>query len=148
MKEIKKILVPVDFSNNSPKLLDAAVYLAKNFNARLEVVYVVESLDNYSGFAVPHISLENFEQELREAAERKMEAFLEDNLEEGIAHDARILSGDVPAEITRHAKDAGCDLIVIATHGYKGLEKALFGSVAERVVKTAPCPVLTINPYQ
>ena len=148
MNEIKKILVPVDFSENSRKILESAVYLAGKFEARLSVVFVVQSFDDYSGFFVPHIPIAQFEEEMVQGARQKMESFLAENLGREVPREARVLSGDVAGEILRHAAEEGADLIVMGTHGYKGLEKVLFGSVAERVVKMAPCPVLTINPYR
>ena len=63
-------------------------------------------------------------------------------------NEAKVLSGDVAEEIINYTESQGIDMIIMGTHGYKGLEKVLFGSVAEKVVKTAPCPVLTINPYK
>jgi len=62
--------------------------------------------------------------------------------------EAKVLVGDVGEEIIRHAEESGMDMIVMGTHGYKGLEKVMFGSVAEKVVRSSPCPVLTINPYK
>ena len=59
-----------------------------------------------------------------------------------------ILTGDVAEEILEHARTNNCDLIVMGTHGYKGFERILFGSIADKVVKTACCPVMTINPFQ
>jgi nucleotide-binding universal stress UspA family protein len=142
--EIKKILVPVDFSENSKKILDSAGDLAGQFGASLSVVFVVQSFDDYSGFFVPHMPVAKFEEEMVQGAEKKMENFLADH--EGI--EAKVVVGDVAEEVVRHAQEAGVDMIIMGTHGYKGLEKVMFGSVAEKVVKTAPCPVLTINPYQ
>ncbi len=60
----------------------------------------------------------------------------------------KILIGDAASEIIRYAQEEKIDLIIMGTHGRKGLEKALFGSVAEKVVKNSPVPVLTINPYK
>ena len=77
-----------------------------------------------------------------------MESFLDANLEEGLRNDAKILKGDIADQITAYAAQKQCGLIMIATQGYRGFEKALFGSVADRVLKTAPCPVMTINPSQ
>lgn len=148
MNEITKILVPIDFSKNAPKILKSAVYVAKKFDAELRIVYVVESLDAYAGFAVPHISLTKLEEELRIGAENKMTDFIEENTPQGIAYKDKVLVGDVAEEIKNYADNEQCDLIIIGTHGYKGLEKTLFGSVAEKVLKVAPCPVLTINPYK
>ena len=83
-----------------------------------------------------------------QSAEKKMESFLKENLDETISCDSKILAGDVAEEIISYAEREKAGLIVMGTHGYKGLEKVLFGSIAEKVVKTAPCPVLTINPYK
>ncbi|MGB3648977.1 MAG: universal stress protein [Desulfobulbales bacterium] len=142
--EIKNVLVPVDFSENSKKILEAAGYFSGMCEAQLHVVFVVQSFDDYSGFFVPHMPVAKFEEEMVQAAEQKMEKFLEGhkNVE------AKVLVGDVSEEIIRHAEESGMDLIIMGTHGYKGLEKVMFGSVAEKVVRSSPCPVLTINPYK
>jgi nucleotide-binding universal stress UspA family protein len=142
--EIKKILVPVDFSENSQKILGSAGDIAGQFGASLSVVFVVQSFDDYSGFFVPHMPVAQFEEEMVQGAEKKMANFLEGH--EGI--EAKVLVGDVAEEVVRHAEETEVDMIIMGTHGYKGLEKVMFGSVAEKVVKTAPCPVLTINPYK
>ena len=142
--EIKKILVPVDFSENSKKILDSAGDIAEKFGAALSVVFVVQSFDDYSGFFVPHMPVAKFEEEMVQGAEQKMDSFMGgyENVE------AKVLIGDVGEEVVRYAEEIGIDMIIMGTHGYKGLEKVMFGSVAEKVVKTAPCPVLTINPYK
>ena len=142
--EVKKILVPVDFSENSMKVLDAAGYFSGKCQAQLHAVFVVQSFDDYSGFFVPHMPVAKFEEEMVEAAEKKMESFLEKHKHV----EAKVLVGDVAEEIIRYAEESGMDLIVMGTHGYKGLEKVMFGSVAEKVVRSSPCPVLTINPYK
>jgi nucleotide-binding universal stress UspA family protein len=148
MDEVKKILVPVDFSENSQKILRSAVQIAEKFSAGLSVVFVVQSFEDYSGFFVPHMPISQFEEEMVQSAEKKMESFLKENLDETISCDSKILAGDVAEEIISYAEREKAGLIVMGTHGYKGLEKVLFGSIAEKVVKTAPCPVLTINPYK
>jgi len=142
--EIKKILVPVDFSENSKKILEAAGYFSEKCQAKLHAVFVVQSFDDYSGFFVPHMPVAKFEEEMVQAAEEKMRNFLIDH--ENI--EAKVLVGDVAEEIIRHAEESGMGLIVMGTHGYKGIEKVMFGSVAEKVVRSSPCPVLTINPYK
>ena len=142
--DIKKVLVPVDFSENSRKILDAAGYFSGKCHADLHVVFVVQSFDDYSGFFVPHMPVAKFEEEMVQAAEQKMKTFLADHKDIG----SKVLVGDVAEEIVRYAEDQGFDLIVMGTHGYKGLEKVMFGSVAGKVVRSAHCPVLTINPYK
>ncbi|MDX1776870.1 MAG: universal stress protein [Desulfobulbales bacterium] len=142
--DVKNVLVPVDFSENSKKILEAAGYFSGICQAQLHVVFVVQSFDDYSGFFVPHMPVAKFEEEMVQAAEQKMETFLEGQKD----IEAKVFVGDVAEEIIRHAEESGMDLIVMGTHGYKGLEKVMFGSVAEKVVRSSPCPVLTINPYK
>ncbi len=148
MKEIKKILVPVDFSENSTKIVQSAAAIAGKLEAKLDIVFVVQSFEDYSGFFVPHMPIAQFEEEMIQSAEKKMESYVEENVKQDVVNEAKVLSGDVAEEIINYAKAQGIDMIIMGTHGYKGLEKVLFGSVAEKVVKTAPCPVLTINPYK
>ena len=146
MNNITKILVPTDFSEHSNRVLQSAVMIARKFGAAIEVVFVVESLDAYAGFAVPHLPLENLEKDLLDRAERKMTDFISEHMPKDIPHASAVLNGNVPKEIVRHAEAKGCDLIMIGTQTCKGVEKALFGSVTERVIKTAQCPVLSMNP--
>ena len=142
--EVNKVLVPVDFSENSKKILEAAGYFSGTCQAQLHVVFVVQSFDDYSGFFVPHMPVAKFEEEMVQAADEKMETFLAG--QKNIT--SKVLVGDVAEEIIRHAEESGMDMIIMGTHGYKGLEKVMFGSVAEKVVRASPCPVLTINPYK
>lgn len=146
MHDIKKILVPTDFSDHSNRVLQSALMIARKFEAAIEVVFVVESLDAYAGFAIPHLPLENLEKDLLERAKHKMTEFVNENMPPDIPHTSAVLNGKVPEEIVRHAKATDCDLIMIGTQTGKGVEKALFGSVTERVIKSAHCPVLSMNP--
>ncbi len=146
MNNITKILVPTDFSEHSNRVLQAATMIARKFGAAIEVVFVVESLDAYAGFAVPHLPLEKLEKDLLDRAKHKMTEFVNEHMAKDIPHANAVLNGNVPKEIVRHAEAAGCDLIMIGTQTCKGVEKALFGSVTERVIKTAHCPVLSMNP--
>jgi len=148
MNEIKKIMVPVDFSENSQKILSTAADFAARFKAELVVVFVVQSFDDYSGFFVPHMPIIQLEEEMVKSAREKMKSFVAETLDDSIPQATAILSGDVVEEVNRFAGEQKVDLIIMGTHGYKGLDKILFGSVAEKIVKTAPCPVLTINPYR
>jgi len=148
MKDIKKILVPVDFSENSTKILTSAVYFANKFSATLTIVYVLQSFEDYEGFFIPHMPIAQFENEMFENAKGKMESFVRENLAPDIPHESMVLCGDVAEELVNFAGNNAIDLIVMGTHGYKGLEQILFGSVASSVVKTAPCPVMIVNPYK
>lgn len=148
MKEFKNILCPIDFSESSAKVVPYAVSLAEKFNAKLYLVYVVRELRHFTGFYIPHTSIASFEAEVARGAEKNMQNFVEEHCE-GIKNlETRVIIGDVGEELNKMASSAGIDLIVMGTHGRKGLDKAIFGSVAEKVVKSAPCPVLTVNPYK
>jgi len=146
LEDVKKILVPVDFSDNSQKVFGAAVNVAAKFGAKLVCIFVVQSFEDYSGFFVPHMPIIQFQEEMQVSAEKKMADFLEDNLPSGLTGSGKVVVGDVGEKIVAFAEQEKIDMIVMGTHGYKGLERALFGSVAEQVVKTASCPVLTVNP--
>lgn len=79
------------------------------------------------------------------SAEKKMQDFVEEHMQ-GLDVDARVAVGGISEKIAELAVSESIDLIIIATHGRKGMDRAVFGSVAEKVLKTAPCPVLTIHP--
>ncbi|MDF1613768.1 universal stress protein [Desulfurivibrio dismutans] len=148
MDDVRKILVPVDFSANSCKIMALAASLAQRFKAELAVVFVVQSFDDYSGFFVPREPIAQFEEEMIRNAEEKMQSFIQECLAPDAQVQTRVLTGDVADSIVEHATRTGVDLIVIGTHGYRGLERVLFGSVAEKVIKRADCPVISINPYR
>lgn len=149
---IKKVITPVDFSKNADFIARSAVYIAGAFKASLSFIFVVQNFEDYSGFFVPEMNMPNLERDLHVGAEKKMESFCKDYekscKEAGITKfQHTVLVGDVAERITDFAREEKGDLIVMGTHGYKGLEKVMFGSVADKVVKSAHCPVTTINPY-
>ena len=153
MQTIKRILTPVDFSDNSGKIIQAAIFMAGTFKAELYLVFVAQTFEDYSGFFVPPINLPNLEEELFASAQQQMETYVEDNrarfAEAGALQvTGKVLSGDIAEEILKYAVRKKVQLIVMGTHGYKGVERIMFGSVAEKVVKSACCPVMTINPYR
>jgi len=153
MQEITTVLTPIDFSENAAKVVRSAAYVAGTFKADLHCVFVVQNFEDYSGFFVPPVNLPNLEEELFASAQERMESFLAEHAkvieESGVASvTSAVLSGDVSEEILNYAVEKQCNLIVMGTHGYKGFERIMFGSVADKVVKTACCPVLTINPYR
>ncbi len=150
--EIKKVVTPVDFSDNSRLIAESAAYMAGKFGAAMDLVYVVQNFEDYSGFFVPQMTLPNLESELLGGAEKKMESFCQDIAEfctsSGVAKlKGKVFMGDVGEKIVEYANDSNADMVIMGTHGYKGLEKIMFGSVADKVVRAASCPVLTINPY-
>ncbi|PHR28077.1 MAG: universal stress protein [Desulfotalea sp.] len=150
--EIQHVVTPVDFSDNSKLIAESAAYLAGKFSASVHLVFVVQNFEDYSGFFVPQMTLPSLENELAESAETKMASFcgeMVDYCKKAGVKDLsyKVLTGDVGEKIVEYATDVEADLIVMGTHGYKGLEKIMFGSVADKVVRAASCPVTTINPY-
>ena len=145
MKEIKKILCAVDLSEHSKQVAEYAATLAKTLNASVIVVYTAPSLSQYVGFHVPPNTIENFVGEIVTGAEQSMENFVNENFA-GIEAKGQVLIGYAAEEILNRANDENADLIVMGTHGRKGIDRILFGSVAEKVVKNARVPVLTIRP--
>ena len=145
MKEIKKILCAVDLSDHSKAVAEYAAFLAKNLDASVIVVYTAPSLSQYVGFHVPPNTIENFVGEIVSGAEKSMESFVSENFA-GLDAKGQVLIGYAAEEILNRASDEHADLIVMGTHGRKGIDRILFGSVAEKVVKNATMPVLTIRP--
>lgn len=147
MKELKNILVPIDFSEPSLVLIPYAKYLVNKLGARIHLLYVVRSLSYMAGFYIPHPSIEKFEEEIIEGAKKVMEKLVEEHFQD-IPVKTYILIGDAASEIIKFSEENDIDLILMGTHGRKGLDKTIFGSVAECVVKGASCPVLTVNPHR
>ena len=152
MQSVNSVLTPIAFSHNADTILRAAIFVAKTFQAELHIVFVVQNFEDYSGFFVPPVHLPNLEEELYASAQQQMDAFIADHKhlcdEAGVSFVSKVLAGDVGEEVVKYAGEKGIQLIVMGTHGYKGLERIMFGSVAEKIVKTAPCAVLTLNPYR
>ncbi len=147
MKAIKNILFPVDLSETSAKIVPYLVTFTKKLGAKLHLLHVVMELRDFRGFYIPHTSLADFETEIAKGAERKMEDFVADNLEGVEQPQVKVVIGDVAEEIEKYVKAEGIDLIIMGTQGRSGLDRAIFGSVAEKVVKAAFCPVMTVNPH-
>ena len=150
--DIKHVVTPIDFSDNSKLIADSAAFIAGKFGASLNLVFVVQNFEDYSGFFVPQMHMPNLEDELLTGAETRMASFVdefrEDYVKLGVSDIvAKVLMGDVGEQIVEYATEIQADMIVMGTHGYKGLEKIMFGSVADKVVRAADCPVTTINPY-
>lgn len=150
MIEIKRILLPTDFSDCSREALKYAVGMAREFCAELTVLHVINEQIFTEGLTLPRvISEEELESEVRREAGRQMDNFLAsvEGLGE-LQHSTLIIRGKPFAEIVKYAKEKAVDLIVIGTHGRTGIEHVIFGSQAEKVVRRAPCPVLTVKPAQ
>ncbi len=148
MPQIKKILFPVDFTTATDKILPFVKDMVKVFNAKLYIMHVIRSPEEFAGFEMGPAWYATFEKELKEGAEKSMRRLVSEQLEDLEDVETNIEIGDIADTIIGFVNDNDVDMIIIGTHGRKGLEKVMFGSVAEGVIKDAPCPVLTINPYK
>lgn len=152
MIQLKRILFPTDFSAGAADAQNYAVALAREFHAELHLLHVVDELAVVPQFALG-LALPTYAKDLpermREAAGtealQKLDA-LRAGLPQGVPSVTAVNYGKPFVEIVRHAKSNDIDLIVMGTHGRGMLAQALLGSVAENVVRQAPCPVLTIRP--
>ncbi len=136
----KKILFPTDFSESSDAGLKYAASLARDTGAKLIIMHVEEPAAAYGGagdvfYATPEID----EATLRQRLEAVVPS------DKSIQFEHRLVTGDPSTEIVRLAEEDNVDLIVMGTHGRTGLVRLLMGSVAEAVVRRAPCPVFTLK---
>jgi nucleotide-binding universal stress UspA family protein len=135
------LLVPTDFSEYADYALDYAIELAKTFQARLTVLYVYY-LPSLALGEVSPVVIDDTLQAMETKARQQAQKALARVLRAGLQGDSVIVEGAPFQMIIDTAKDKGADLIVMGTHGRTGLSHVLMGSVAEKVVRLAPCPVL------
>jgi universal stress protein A len=141
---LKKILVPTDFSETSKKAVQYALRFAEQFGCKTALLYVVEPATPMIGAP---LAVEPFtDKDEFSMAEKDLAALAAESHTNG-AHSVNsfVRIGHAPNEITKAAKDLDVDLIIIATHGYTSWRHLCIGSTAERVVRTAPCPVLVVR---
>jgi nucleotide-binding universal stress UspA family protein len=143
--EIKKILVPIDFSDYSKSSLKYAVNFAKRFSAELYLIYVVEPIIYPPDFSMGQIAIPSLDLEMDKRAFEELNKLAEKEIPKELIANTIVKSGKPFIEIIETAGEEKIDLIIIATHGHTGMEHILFGSTAEKVVRKAPCPVLTLR---
>jgi nucleotide-binding universal stress UspA family protein len=146
MKQIRNIVVPIDFSGYTEKLFDYAVYIGTSFSAKLHLVHVVDIISGDAMLGMPMAA--EFQLQYETGARKRMDALVQELENKSSGSTGQIVSGEPVKEIVKFAESLQADLIVISTHGSKGLESILLGSVARRVVKHAHCPVLVMNPFR
>jgi nucleotide-binding universal stress UspA family protein len=148
MIEIKKILFPLDLTENSSKILPYVLSISDKYNSLIYLLHVVQDLNKWGKLYVPHPSMDKFQKEAIEGAKKAMDTVCENQLQSCPNFQKRVVSGDTVDEILKVIKSEDIDLLIMGTHGRKGLEHTIFGSVAEKVVRKSPAPVLLINPYK
>lgn len=142
MQAIQRILVPTDFSDSSAAGAEYASDLARKLGASVELIHVVEtaSLWSMAGAGI----LGNVLGQIRQDAERRLAGFAGKHFA-GVTLNRHVREGNPALEILRAAGEAGCNAIVMSTHGRTGPAHLLIGSVAEKVVRKSPVPVLTVR---
>lgn len=140
------ILVPTDFSDCADQAVEAATELAVKFGGKVSLLHVLQ--DIVASFPEPGVAYPipgNYLQELQAGAEQSLKTRMS-QIPDSAAGEIEIRHGSPFVEIVRFAKERQFDLIVLGTHGRSGLAHVLMGSVSEKVVRKAPCPVLTVRP--
>jgi nucleotide-binding universal stress UspA family protein len=146
MIALRRILVPTDFSKHSEIAVSYATALAEKFSSEIHLIHVVQDLAVFVPDAVAvtppvAVPVEQFAAAARDALARAVREY---HLDRFTVH-SEVREGPPFSEIVRYAKEAEVDLIVMGTHGHTGLVHVLLGSVTEKVVRKAPCPVLTVR---
>jgi nucleotide-binding universal stress UspA family protein len=139
---IRSILVPHDFSETAQRALEFALDLAAALDARVNLLFAYDVLA-YGFPEAPPMVMDT--EQIERAARTALDDVVRRARRPGVAVEGAVRRGPAWSEINAAAKETGADLIVIGTHGRRGVARALLGSVAEKVVRTAPCPVLTVH---
>ena len=143
--EIKKILFPTDFTEGALAALPHAVDLAKSYKAKLCLLNVIYDMSTSTGLHIPHISFDALYDEMEKSAKKELENF-GGEVREGLTDvEYSVVRGVPYEEILKFAAEQGVDLIVMGTHGRSGIDRVIFGSTTEKVVRNSDCPVLTVK---
>jgi nucleotide-binding universal stress UspA family protein len=140
----QRILVPVDFSESSVGALCHAVKLASESGGSLIIVHVVPA--DYGWLGIGRNESRDLDRSLQRQAASRLQDLADQHVDPKLAAELQVRIGQPATQIAAAATDSKCNLIVIATHGLTGLDRYLIGSVADRVVRLAPCAVLLIPP--
>ena len=143
--EIKRVLVPIDFSDYSKNSLKFAVNFVQKFNAELHLIYVIEPVIYPPDFSMGQIAIPSVDGEIDKRAIEELQNLAKNEIPADVKCKCTIKTGKPYLEIIDTAKEEDIDLIIIASHGHTGVEHILFGSTAEKVVRKAPCPVLSFR---
>ncbi len=143
--EIKKILCPVDFSECSERALNYVCAFAEAYDAEVRLLHVLEAAGAVFAYNELDVPEPELAQRLQAEYEERLRELTERIVRKGFSVSSEMVFGKPSVEIIQQARDWQADMIVLGTHGRTGLEHVLLGSVAEKVVRKAPCPVLTVR---
>jgi len=148
MIKINNILFPCDLKETSMKLVPYVQSFSEKYGSKIYMLHVVENISKWGGFYIPNIPLELYQQEAEQAAQKFMNKICEKYFRGRSNIHNKVISGDPATEILKAIDTEPIDLVVMGTNGLNGSEHAIFGSVAEIVVKESAIPVLAINPFK
>ncbi len=143
--QIKTILFPTDFSNGARAAMDHAVSLARDYRAKLILLYVIQDISIAEWYIPSSLSVTDLVEDMQRSAAKEMDKWATEVSAKVNDVEKLVVRGVPFVEIIKTAKEKDADLIVIGTHGRTGIDHMLFGSTAEKVVRKAPCPVLTVR---
>jgi nucleotide-binding universal stress UspA family protein len=143
--EYRTILFPTDFSQGARAAMDYALSLARDYKAKLILLYVIQDISIAEWYIPSSLSAADLVSDMQKGAEKEMEKWAAEARGAVADVEALVVRGVPFVEIVRTAKDRKADLLVIGTHGRTGIDHMLFGSTAEKVVRKSPCPVLTVR---
>ncbi len=142
--QIKTILCPIDFSEISAKALEYAVFLASYHHAELLILHVVEQLHEFEHYQILVLTPQELAEKMEKQAYEELNRLTE-QIKKTVKVETVVRQGKPFVEIIKEAKEKDMDLIVMASHGRTGVSHMLMGSVAEKVVRKASCPVLIVR---
>lgn len=145
MFTVASLLVPIDFSENSLRALALAKEVAKGSKATLHLLHVVEPVVYPADWSYAQVGFADIELELEENSKKELQALADTLKTEGFTTETATRRGRASDEVCAYAADHGISIIAIGTHGRSGFEHFLFGSTTERVLRKAPCPVLSVR---
>lgn len=143
--KVERILFPTDFSEGAQHALHCAVDLAEHYKSKLYILHVVYDMSQAVGVHVPHISTDEVFKEMHEWAMKEIGTCCIEETRKLPDVEKKVVKGIPYEEILKFATDEKIDMIVMGTYGRVGLNRLIFGNTAERVVRTAPCPVMTVK---
>lgn len=147
MIQLKRILAATDFSDCSRHAMRYACEFAATFGAELHLVFVNEPpAAAFSEFGIGYVGVKEVEDEIRRGAVAKIETLPGQEWEGKFSISRAVLFGTPFVEVVRYAREKEIDLVVLGTHGRGSIVHMLMGSTAEKIVRKAPCPVLTVRP--
>ena len=147
MQEVKKILFPTDLSEISPRLVKYVFSITQKFDAELHILFVARMLDYFASIYVTKAAIAGFHDEVIHGAEKKLDEFAKKYFQDGPRCITKVVQGDAGEEIIKYTVENNVNMIMMGTHGRKGLDRIRFGSVAGKFTWREHWPVMIMNPH-